>query len=111
VAWVKIDGFIDALAVFVRESRNQIDNIQVTNTSIDRRESDPSWVNEFAIALHSSIRCWHRKGNDSNDLEILSKEYIYCKKRWQAGKKWRRDYVWVQDTKTDRSLLDGKRVG
>ena len=27
VSWVKIDGFIDALAVFVRESRNRIDNI------------------------------------------------------------------------------------
>jgi hypothetical protein len=57
VSWVKIDGFIDALAVFVRESRNQIDNIQVTNASIDRRETDSSWVNEFAIALHPSIQC------------------------------------------------------
>ena len=42
VAWVKIDGFIDTLAVFVRESCNRIDNIQVMNASIDCRESDPS---------------------------------------------------------------------
>jgi hypothetical protein len=97
--------------VFVRESRNRIDNIQVTNASIDRRETDPSWVNEFAIALHPSIRCWRRKGNDSDDLEMLSKEYVRCKEGWQAGKEWRRDYVWVQDTKTDGSLLGGKRVG
>ena len=96
--------------MFVRESCNQIDNIQVTNASIDRREIDPSWVNEFAIALHPSIRCWHRKGNDS-DLEMLSKEYVYCKEGWQAGKEWHRDYVWVQDAKADGSLLGGKRVG
>ena len=57
VSWVKIDGFVDALAVFVRESHNQIDNIQVTNASMDCRESDPLWVNEFAIALHPSIQC------------------------------------------------------
>jgi hypothetical protein len=57
------------------------------NALIDRRESDPLWVNEFTIALHSSIRCWRHKGNDSNDLEMLSKEYVHCKEGWQAGKK------------------------
>ena len=28
---------------------------------------------------------------DSNDLEMLSKEYVRCKEGWQAGKEWRRD--------------------
>ena len=42
---------------------------------------------------------------------MLSKEYVRCKEGWQAGKEWRQDYVWVQDTKADRLLLGGKRVG
>ena len=78
VSWVRIEGFVDALAVFVKESRNRIDDIRVTNASMDRRETDPSWVQEYAMALHPSIRCWRRRGNGSNDLEILSKEYVRC---------------------------------
>jgi hypothetical protein len=111
VSWVRIEGFVDALAVFVRESRNRIDDIRVTNASMDRRETDPSWVQEYAMALHPSIRCWRRRGNDSNDLEILSKEYVRCQEGWQARKEWRRDYVWVQDTEADGSLLGGRKVG
>jgi hypothetical protein len=65
--------------VFVRESHNRIDNIQVTNTSIDHRETDLLWVNKLAIALYPSIWCWYHKGNDSNNLNLLSKEYIHCK--------------------------------
>jgi hypothetical protein len=106
-----IEGFIDALAVFVRECRNQFDGVPITNTSIVRRESDSSWVEGLPVTLHPSIRCWRRKGDDSNDLEMLTKEYVRCKEGWQAGKEWRRDYVWVQDTQTDGSLLGGKRVG
>ena len=78
---------------------------------MDRRETDPSWVQEYAMALYPSIRCWRCRGNDSNDLEILSKEYVRCQEGWQAGKEWRRDYVWVQDTEADGSLLDGRKVG
>ena len=63
------------------------------------------------VTLHPSIRCWCRKWDDSNDLEMLTKEYVRCKEGCQAGKEWRRDYVWVQDTQTDGSLLGGKRVG
>ena len=106
-----IEGFIDALAVFVRECRNRFDGVPITNTSIVRRESDSSWVEGLPVTLHPSIRCWRRKGDDSNDLEMLTKEYVRCKEGWQAGKEWRRDYVWVQDTQTDGSLLGGKRVG
>ena len=42
---------------------------------------------------------------------MLTKEYVRCQEGWQAGKEWRRDYVWVQDTEADGSLLGGKRVG
>ena len=55
---IDIECFIDALAVFVRESRNQLDNIPVMNASIVHKESDPSWVQDFPVALHPSLRCW-----------------------------------------------------
>ena len=42
---------------------------------------------------------------------MLTKKYVHWKERWQAGKEWRQDYIWVQDTQTDGSLLGGKRVG
>jgi hypothetical protein len=107
-----IEGFIDALAVFVRESRKRLDKVPTMNTSTLRRESDPSWVEGLPVALHPSIRCWRRKGNDSKDLELLTKEYVRCKQSWQSGKDWRRDYVWVQDTEMGNgSPLDGRKVG
>ncbi len=110
--WIKIEGFIDALAVFVRECRNRLANITVTNTSIDRRESDPSWVANLPVALHSSIRCWRRKGNDVSDLELLTPEHVRCSPAWQGRTEWRRDYVWVQEyDPSGNSALDGKRVG
>ena len=64
------------------------------------------------VALHPSIRCWRRKGSDSNDLELLTKEYVRCKQSWQKGKEWRRDYVWVQDIEADNgSPLSRRKVG
>ena len=103
--------FIDALAVFVRESRNRLDNIPVTNASIVHKESDPSWVQDFPVALHPSLRCWRRKGNNSNDLEMLAPEYVRCKPCWQLGEEWRRDYVWIQENEACDNMLDGRQVG
>jgi len=57
---VNVKGFIDALAVFVRENCNRLANIATTNTLIVRRESDPLWVEGFLVALHLSLRCWRR---------------------------------------------------
>ena len=76
---LEIKDFIDALAVFVRESRKRLDGVPITNASVVRRESDSSWVEGMLVALHPSIRCWRRKGSDSNDLELLTKEYVRCK--------------------------------
>jgi hypothetical protein len=107
-----IEGLTDALAVFVRESRKRLDGVPITNTSMVRRESDPSWVKGLPVALHPSIRCWRREGSDSSDLELLTKEYVRCKQSWQGGNEWRRDYVWVQDTEAgDGSPLGGRMVG
>jgi hypothetical protein len=109
---LEIKDFIDALAVFVRESRKRFDGVSITNASIVRRESDSSWVEGMLVALHTSIRCWRRKGNDSNNLELLTKEYVHCKQSWQRGKEWHRDHIWVQDTKAgDSSPLGGRKVG
>jgi hypothetical protein len=109
---LEIKDFIDALAVFVRESRKRLDGVPITNASVVRRESDSSWVEGMLVALHPSIRCWRRKGSDSNDLELLTKEYVRCKQSWQKGKEWRRDYVWVQDIEADDgSPLSGRKVG
>ena len=109
---LEIKDFIDALAVFVRESRKRLDGVPITNASVVRRESDSSWVEGMLVALHPSIRCWRRKGSDSNDLELLTKEYVRCKQSWQKGKEWHRDYVWVQDIEADDgSPLSGRKVG
>jgi hypothetical protein len=110
--WIKVDGFIDALAVFVRESRNRLANITSTDASIDRREFDPSWVADFPVALHPSLRCWRRRGKDSNDLELLTTEHVRCSPFWQGRAEWRRDYVWVQEhSPIGNSAMEGKRVG
>ena len=55
---LEIKDFIDALAVFVRESRKRLDGVPITNASVVRRESDSSWVEDMLVALHPSIRCW-----------------------------------------------------
>ena len=77
---LEIKDFIDALAVFVRESRKRFDGVPITNTSIVQKESDPSWVEGMLVVLHPSIRCWRRKENDSSNLELLTKKYVRCKK-------------------------------
>src|SRR5271168_4961404 len=110
--WINIKGFIDALAVFVKESCNQLANVAATNASIVQKESDPLWVQDFPVALHLSLQCWRRKGNDSNDLELLTIEHVRCSPAWQGWKEWRRDYVWVQEHNPScKSVLEGKQVG
>ena len=39
--WINIEDFINSLAIFVRESRNQLANNKVTNTSMVRKEPNP----------------------------------------------------------------------
>jgi hypothetical protein len=90
---LRIEGFIDALAVFVRESRKQLNKVSIMNTSIVQRESDPSWVEGLPVILHPSIPCWHQKRDNSKDLELLTKEYVHYKQFWQSGKDWRWDYM------------------
>jgi len=52
---VNVEGFINALAVFVRENCNRLANIATTDTLIVCKESDPLWVEGFLVALHLSL--------------------------------------------------------
>ena len=52
---LEIKDFIDALAVFVRESRKRLDGVPITNALIVRRESNSSWVEDMLVVLHPSI--------------------------------------------------------
>ena len=109
---IEVDDFVDALAVFVRESRKRLANIAATNASIDLRESDSSWAADLPVALHPSLRCWRRQGKDSNDLEQLTTELVRCSPAWRNSTEWRRDYVWVQEhSSSGDSALEGRRVG
>lgn len=61
---VEIPGFLDSLAVFVRESRNEYDGVATASHLMDRREADSAWVGDYYISLHNSLSCWERDGRD-----------------------------------------------
>ena len=54
---IEVDDFVDALAVFVRESCKRLANIAAINTSIDHRESNSLWAVDLLVALHPSLQC------------------------------------------------------
>lgn len=121
---VKIPDFLDALAVFVRESRIKHDGSVHAQPAAafdaDRREADPTWVGNYYISLHSSISCWERDGKDSRATEQLVQRHAVCSPEWRGEKKnWRRDFVWVQEFgpgegahATNRpEVLDGRLLG
>jgi Plavaka transposase len=111
---IKLDGFLDALAVFVRESRNKNDGKTTPPHLIDRREPDASWVKPFIIQIHGSIACWKPDGKDSQDVQKLTEDLVRCIPNWHGKELWRRDYVWVQEYTeeiTCGSILGGRRLG
>ena len=57
---IEVDDFVDALAVFIRESCKRLANITATNTLIDYRESDSLWAADLLVALHPSLQYWWR---------------------------------------------------
>ncbi len=52
---IQLGGLLDALAVFIRESRNKGDGVVVPPHLMDRREDDASWVGSFSVQVHGSI--------------------------------------------------------
>ena len=89
-----LSGFIEALAVFLRENRNKQDKASTTNTQMDRREEDSSEVGLYFVCIHNSVQCWKR---DGKNLDSMAKEFIRCAYNWQSQGEWRRDHVWVQE--------------
>jgi hypothetical protein len=111
---LQLDGLLDALAVFIRESRNKHDGIVTPTHLMDRREPDASWVKSLSLQVHGSMTCWKPDGRDSCDLQKLTEELVRCVPNWRGKKLWRRDYVWVQEytgENTRGSLLGGRRLG
>src|SRR6202046_5788928 len=111
---IQLGGLLDALAVFIRESRNKEDGVVVPTHLMDRREDDASWVGSFSVQVHGLITCWKPDGKDSNDLQKLTEEFVRCSPNWQGKNLWRRDYVWMQEYTeeiTRGSVLGGRRLG
>jgi hypothetical protein len=54
---IEVNDFVNALAIFAKESHKRLANIVATNALIDHRESDLSWVADLLVALHPSLQC------------------------------------------------------
>ena len=113
-----LHNFLDALAVFIRESRYKLEGVRTSNANLYRRETDSSWAGSHLISIHKGIKCWIRDGKDSSDLEALKSEIIRCAPSWMRSRNWRRDYVWVQENSAgechgtgNSRALEGRLIG
>jgi hypothetical protein len=95
--FVQQEGFLDALAVFVRESRRRIRGEVSNNQEVNRAEEDCSWVATYPVCLHTSLTCWKMDRDDGSNADTRVKELIRCDPDWQQGGEWRRDHVWIQE--------------
>jgi Plavaka transposase len=102
----EIPGFLDGIAVFVRECRRKLQGELAQNSDMDQKEKDPSWVKRLLVKIHPSIRCWKRDGKNATDLEGQISEVVRCTPNWQCSNQWRRDHVWVQEY-----MDNGDRIG
>lgn len=73
-----ISDLIDALAVFVRESRKKWDGASGSIEDWRRREIDPSWAEDVFISVHPSLTCWVHDGKNGQNLGQLVKETVRC---------------------------------
>ncbi len=92
--------FIDALAVFIRQSRKKWDGEAGGIEDWRRREIDPSWARDHFISFHPSLTCWIYDGKDGQDISRLVKETVRCTLNWRATGKAHKDYVWISDEAT-----------
>jgi hypothetical protein len=81
--------------------------VRLTDAMLDQREADPTWVNEFPVALHPLLYCWRPEEKNSLEINALSKEIVCCSLQWCGGTKWRHNFVWVQEY----NLLDSGGKG
>ena len=81
---LNLSDFIDALAVFVRESRCKIDGNIDDEQTMDCRESDPSWILTYCMSIHSSIICWERDGKNNQHVDRLVERHAICAPAWRG---------------------------
>ena len=114
--FIDLPCFLDALAVFVRESRREYDGTDQSDRRLYRVEEDPSWVGSMHICLHESLQCWKREELTPSNPEGLVHERVRCSPSWQ-GKDgiWRRDHVLLQHRQvvpnSQAGALDGRLPG
>lgn len=96
--------FIDALAVFVRESRRIGSAMRIHPRCEGRREPDSSWIDDYYVGIHSSIICWVPDGKDGRNTERLTKQVVRCVSSWRGKANSRRDFVWLQPHPDEESF-------
>ncbi|MCJ1470491.1 hypothetical protein MMC07_009137 [Pseudocyphellaria aurata] len=118
-AAVGIPCFLDALAVFVWESRRKKAGVATAPHLIDHLEPNVAGcLKNCYVSLHNSMSCWERDGKDNNASKKLVERHAYCSPRWQRRNCWRRDCVWVQEHASDPTFtkdcpeaLSGRLLG
>lgn len=93
----RLPHFLDALAVYVREERLRHQNVRSSNIAVNRRDLDSSWVESFLVCMHGSLNCWKAGRSDGSNMDIWTKDPVYCSPNWQQSGQWRRDAIWVQE--------------
>ena len=112
--WLELDGFLEALAAFIRTDRMKSGSYCLTNgdKDIDTREADCGWVERYPVRIHSNIRCWKALGENSLDIARLSKDIVVCRPLDQPFRtRWRRDCAWVHEYDQQTSNADGVHSG
>ena len=100
-----IPSFLDALAVFVRESQKKRDSVATPPHLVDRLEADSAWAGDCFVSLHNSVLCWKRDGRDNKASDKLVKQHAYCSPRWRGQNRWRQDCVWMQEHASDQTFI------
>jgi hypothetical protein len=98
--------FRQAMAVFVRESR-PYNREQPSNLDPDRVEPMDTWVNDYPVQLHHSIKCRKEHGDMTDDSSTTERNITRWARSWQREVKPRHDWVWVQEY--EATAEDGKQ--
>lgn len=92
---VNISGFIDALAIFIKQKRvkaREVDNIG----DEQRKKADLSQARKYPIQVHSFITTWKAKGDNKKQVQYKH-QTMQCVFEWQKSKEdWQYDYVQIQ---------------
>ena len=122
-----LKGFIEALAMFIRNSRAELKKEHTSNNERDECEPDSSWIHDYPIQFFGSLRCWRRTGKDETNTEAQEDELLRCTPNWR-NQGCCNDFCWVQEfpptsqpkqhltpsgseEHLSQNPLDGQRVG